>query len=134
MWEGSTSMAAEQRNYQYFTYIDDNGTSWNKRGNNDPWCAGIDGHANFTATVGTPIWDKSTRKFHPRRAVFQDATTFRTVSCTVYTAAAYAAITPATTISVMPPGEATAVVYSLSEKIGEKQPVAKASRQLADHA
>jgi hypothetical protein len=127
-------MAASQRNFQYFTYIDDNGTSWNKRGNNDPWCAGIDGHAAFTATTGTPIWDKNTRKFHSRSVKFQDPTTFRTVSCTVYTAAAFAAITGATTIAVEIPGEATAVTYELSEKIGEKQPVAKTSRQLIDHA
>jgi hypothetical protein len=127
-------LAAGQRNYQYFTYIDEDGTSWNKRGNNDAWCAGIDGHAAFTATTGTPIWDKNTRKFHTRSVKFQDPTTFRTVSCTIYTAAAYAAITPATTIAVEVPGEATAVTYELSEKIGEKKPVAKTSRQLIDHA
>jgi len=63
-----------------------------------------------------------------------DATTFRTLRITIYTAAAFAALTGASTVNVSVPGETAAVTYTLAEKIPEKQPVARATRQLADHA
>ena len=125
--------AAIQPNFNVFTYHDDDGTVWNKRGAQDPACNAIDGNAAFTSTAGTPIWDKNTRKFHVRTAVFQDPTTFRTKRCIVYTPAAFTAITTATTISVAVQGQAATVTYNLSEKSPEKKPVAKAPRQLADH-
>ena len=124
-------MAANQRNLQMFTYVDDNGTTWNKRGQVDAAINAIDGSAALTA--GSPVWINTRRK-QTRRVVFVDPTTFRTVQFTVYTAAAFAAITSATTIDISVPGEVAAVTYNLSEKIGEKQPVAKAARQLPDHA
>jgi len=113
-----------------FTYVDDQGTSWNKRGQVD---ADINLHDGSTAlTPGAPVWIDTKRR-QTRKAVFVDATTFRTVRFTVYTAAAFAALTGVDlTISV--PGEATGVTYTLSQLIPEKQPVAKATRQLADHA
>lgn len=124
-------MAANQRNLEYFKYVDDNGTTWNKRGALDAAINGIDGSSAFQA--GAPVWIDTKRK-KTRKAVFIDPATFRTVAITVYTAAAFAAITGATTLSVNVPGEVAAVTYSLSEKIGEKQPIAKVSRNLPDHA
>jgi hypothetical protein len=124
-------MAANQRNYQVFTYVDDNGTTWNKRGTLDAAINAIDGSAALTG--GAPVWINTKRK-RTREVIFIDNTTFRTVRFTVYTAAAFAAITSSTTLNINVPGETAAVVYNLSEKIGEKQPVAKATRQLADHA
>lgn len=125
-------MAADQRNYQVFTYVDDNGTVWNKRGEEDAAQNAIDGSAALTD--GAPMWPHASRRFHTRMAVFFDPTTFRTKRIIVYTAAAYAAITGATTLAVAVPGETGTVTYSLAEKIAEKQPVAHAARQLADHA
>lgn len=127
-------MAADQPNYQYFTYVDNDGTSWNKRGTNDAACGAIDGHTAFTSTAGTPIWDRESRKFRTRKAVFQDPTTFRTKRCIIYTAAAFAAVTSATTITPHVPGEVAPVTYELSQKLDEKKPIAKTSRPLADHA
>jgi hypothetical protein len=124
-------MAANQRNLQYFSYTDDNGTVWNKRGTADASINGIDG--STALTPGAPVWINSKRK-RAREAVFIDPTTFRTVRFTVYTAAAFAAITGATALNVNVPGEVAAVAYELSEKVAERQPVAKTSRQLADHA
>jgi hypothetical protein len=124
-------MAADQKNLAYYTYVDDNATTWNKRGFTDTARAGLDGSTAFTA--GAPVWINTKRK-HVRTAIFVDPTTFRTVEVIVYTAAAFAAITGATTLAVHVPGETATVTYSLSEKKAEKQPVAKASRQLADHA
>lgn len=124
-------MAANQRNSNLFTYVDGNGTTWNKRGPIDTAINAIDGSAALTA--GAPVWIDS-KKRRCRKAVFFDPSTFRTVRFPVYTAAAFTAITGATTLAINVPGETAAVTYSLSEKIEEKQPVAKTSRNLTDHA
>jgi len=122
---------ANQVNYQVFTYVDDNAVTWNKRGELDTAVNAIDGSAALTA--GAPVWPRRTRRYHTREAVFQDPTTFRTKRIVVYTAAAFAAITGATTLAVSVPGNTGTVTYNLAEKIAEKQPVGKATRQLADH-
>lgn len=124
-------MAANQRNYQMFTYTDDNGNVWNKRGTVDAAINAIDGSSALTA--GARVWENHGR-YRCRQAVFFDPTTFRSVRFPVYTAAAFAAITGATTLAVTVPGETATVTYSLSAKEPERQPVAKAARQLADHA
>jgi len=125
-------VAANQLNYQMFTYTDDNGQTWNKRGELDAAVNAIDGSSALTA--GARVWPRRTARYHTREAVFFDPSTFRTKRIVVYTSAAFAAITGATTLNVNVPGEVAAVSYSLSEKIAEKQPVGKATRQLADHA
>jgi hypothetical protein len=125
-------MAANQKNFGYFTYVDDNGTVWNKRGEVDAARNALDGSAALTANA--PVWLDHGKRKHTRAAIFQDPTTFRTVRCIIYTAAAYAALTGASTLAVNVPGNTAAVTYNLIEKIPEKQSVARASRQLADHA
>ena len=123
-------MALNQKNSGLFTYVDNNGTTWNKRGPIDTATNAIDGSAALTA--GAPVWFDSKAK-RCRKAVFFDPATFRTYRFPVYTAAAFAAITGATTLDVSVPSQVAAVTYSLSEKIDEKQRVAKASRNLIDH-
>lgn len=124
-------MAANQRNFQVFSYTDDNADVWNKRGTVDASINAVDGSTVLTG--GKPVWLDTKRK-STRKAVFIDPTTFRTIRFTVYTPAAFAAITSSTTVTQNVPGETAAVTYVLSEKIGEKQPVAKGTRQLPDHA
>lgn len=124
-------MAANQKNSKYSTYTDGNGTTWNARGPIDTAINAIDGSTALTA--GAPVWINSKRR-KVREAVFFDPTTFRTVRFPVFTSAAFAAITGASTLAVSVPGETASVTYSLSQKIEERQPVAKASRNLADHA
>lgn len=125
-------MVAVQSNLQTFTYVDDNGTTWNKRGEMDATLNAIDGSSAFTA--GAPVWPSESRRFHTRKVVWMDPTTFRTKRTVIYTAAAYAALDGSSTLAVSVPGVVAPVNYGLVEKIGEKQPVARAARQLADHA
>jgi hypothetical protein len=124
-------MAANQRNFQYFTYVDDNGTSWNKKGVLDAAVNALDGSAALTS--GAPVWEDGGR-FRTRKATFLDGTTGRTVEYTIYTAAAFSALTSASTLAVSVPGEATAVTYTLSRKTAEKQPIGATITGKPDHA
>ena len=125
-------MAAEQKNFDLFTYVDDNAQSWNKRGEADAIRNAVDGSSAFGAHPG---WGRETPRHRVRKAIYQDGTTFRTKTIIVYTPTAFAALTVGTsTLSFKVEGNAAAVVYTLASKVGEKQPSAKAARQLADHA
>lgn len=123
-------MARNQKNFAYQLYVDDNAAQWNVRGEDGGALAAVDGHATFDATK--PVWGKQTRRRHVRYVVYQDPVTFRTVKGIVYTAAAFAAIAPGDIVAVQVAGLATTVNFTVKEKIGEKQPLAGASRQLAD--
>lgn len=125
-------MAANQPNFQVFSYVDDNAAVWNKRGELDAAVNALDGSTALTA--GKAMWPAASRRYHTRYAIFQDPTTFRTKRVIVYTAAAFAALTGASTLNVNVPGNVAAVSYTLIEKVAEKQPVAHSTRQLADHA
>lgn len=122
-------MAQDSRNTNLFKYVDDNGTTWNARGELQTAVNAIDGSTALTG--GAPVWIDTKRR-QTRKAVFYDPATFRTKRIVVFTAAAFAAITGSTTLAVPVPGSATSVTYSLSQKIPEKQPVAKTSRNLPD--
>jgi len=126
-------MAADQRNFQTFTYVDDDAVTWNKRGAQDAAINAVDG--STALTTGAALWPRETRRFHTRKAVFQDPTTFRTVRIIVYTAAALAAIvaTPPT-LALHVAGETGTVNYTLIETIAEVKKRGKTARQLPDHA
>lgn len=123
-------MARNQKNFSYFTYVDDNGDTWNVRGEDGGALSLVDGHAALTA--GAPVWGRQTSRRHVRYIVYQDPTTFRTVKGIVYTAAAFAAVAPGDIVAVQVEGLATTVNYTVKQKIGEAQPIATASRHLAD--
>lgn len=123
---------AVQKNFQLFTYVDDNGVSWNKRGEDGGPAAAVDGHAAFG---GHPNWGRETRRHSVRKIIYEDPTTFRTFTAIFYTAAAWSAVVLGTdTVNVSVPGNAAAVAYTASKRIPERQPAAKAARQDADHA
>lgn len=124
-------MAVEQTNFSYFLYVDDNATNWNVKGEDGGPGAGVDGH---TTDYTAPAFGKATRLRHPRYAVYQDATTFRTYRTVVYTPTAFAAIGAGDTLTVAVPGSATEVTYTLAAKIAEKLPIPRASKHLTDHA
>lgn len=125
-------MAADQKNIGLFTYVDNNAVSWNKRGEAETVRQAVDGSAAFGAH---PNWGRETTRHSVRKIIYQDPTTFRTKTVIFYTAAAWAAVVLGTdTISFPVEGEATAVVYTATKKIGERQPAVAAPRQLADHA
>lgn len=123
-------MARNQKNFSYFTYVDDNGDTWNVRGEDGGSGSAVDGHAAFTA--GAPVWGRMTKRRHVRYVEATDPTTFRKEKFIVYTPTAFAAISGGDTIAVQVEGLATTVNYSVSAKIPERQPIAGASRHLAD--
>jgi hypothetical protein len=122
-------MVAVQRNFENYLYVDNNGVSWTKRGEIGP-AAAVDGHATGT---NAPTWTESAR-MKVRKIIYQDPTTFRTISPIFYTSAAFAAVALGDIVAVSVEGEATAVNYTAAKKIGEKQPSRVPSRKLADHA
>lgn len=125
-------MPADQPNRGWFTYVDNNGTSWNKQGKIDTACQAIDGSA--AAVVGQEDYPAATRRRHARYAVFTDPTTFRQARCIIYTNTAFQALTGSSSLAVHVPGETATVTYNLSNKVAGKDPIVSASRNLADHA
>ena len=123
-------MVAVQKNFQNFTYTDDNGVTWTKRGETGDGREAVDGNA---AAASHPTWIDGPR-MKVRSIIYQDSTTFRTKRVIFYTAAAFAAVALGDIIAFMVEGEATAVNYSAVKKLAEKQPSRAAARQLADHA
>lgn len=122
-------MARNNKNFDNFLYVDDNAVEWNVRGEEGGAFSGVDGHAtDYTK----PVWGKQSNRRHVRYVVAQDATTFRTIKGIVYTPTAFAAISPGDTIAAQVPGLATTVNYTVSQKIAEKQPIARAARNLLD--
>lgn len=123
-------MARNQKNFKFQKYIDDNSFEWCLRGEDGGAFNAVDGHAAFDATK--PVFGRVTTRRHPRYIVAQDPVTFRTVKGIIYTAAAYAALAGGATVAVQVPGLATTVNYLVTAKIGEKMPIGKAARNLAD--
>jgi hypothetical protein len=124
-------MAASQKNFSLYTYTDDNAVDWNLRGELDAVRNAVDGSS---AAGGNPPFIPS-RRHQPRKIIYRDASTLRTKTCIFYTAAAFAAITLGTdSLSFPVEGEATAVLYTATKKIAEKNPSATAGGNLPDHA
>lgn len=124
-------MPAAQKNFQLYTYVDDNGVSWNKRGEEDDLRSAVDGSSAFGAH---PNWGRETPRHSVRKIVYADSTTFRTKTVIFYTAAAYAAVALGDIIAFPVEAEVASVNYAARKKIPERQPGAFAARQLADHA
>jgi hypothetical protein len=123
-------MARNQKNFQLFTYVDDNALSWNMRGEDGGAAAGVDGHAALVA--GQPRWERQTKRMHCRKVIFHDPVTFRTIDPIIYTPTAYAAIHKGDILAVQVTGLATTVNYECIAKVPEKQPRDAGARQLAD--
>lgn len=121
-------MARNQKNFENFEYIDNNGVSWTKRGESGGAAAAVDGHAG---TASSPTWIDSAR-MRVRRIIYIDPTTFRTVDPIFYTETAYNAVALGDIIAVQVEGLATTVNYSADRKVPEKQPRRGNSRHLAD--
>lgn len=123
-------MTRNQKNFQLFTYVDDNGTSWNKRGEDGGAAAAVDGHAVFNATQ--PPWEDHGR-MKVRRIIYTDSTTGRTVDPIFYTPTAFNAVALGDILAVDVAGLATTINYSASKKVPERQPSRRAAlNQLPD--
>lgn len=121
-------MARNQKNFDNFLYVDNNGVSWTKRGETGGAATAVDGHATGTSA---PTWIDSPR-MRVRRIIYQDPTTFRTVDPIFYTSTAFNAVALGDIVAVQVEGLATTVNYSAIRKLGEKQPSRGVSRKLAD--
>jgi hypothetical protein len=124
-------MAAAQRNFQLFTYVDDSGQSWNKKGEEDDLRSAVDGSSAFGVH---PNWGRETPRHSTRKITYTDATTFRTKQVIFYTSAAFNAVALGDVIAFPVEAEVASVNYAATKKHAEKQPGAAAARQLADHA
>jgi hypothetical protein len=110
-------MPAEQRNLQWYRYVDDNGANRAIMTEKD-WG---DSTASGCTTIagGETVFGAQSKTHHTRKVVYRDPTTFRIIKYVVCTAAAYAALP--TTQQVWVPGLATQVTYNLQQRIPEKQ-------------
>jgi len=123
---------AVQRNFNYFAYDSDDGFTYCMRADQDWGNAAASGGA---ACAGESAYGRATARRSPRKAIFRDPTTFRTVTEPVFTTAAFAALIVGTsTLAVSVPGLATTVTYTLVKKVGERVPSTVVGRQDADHA
>jgi hypothetical protein len=121
-------MARNQKNFDNFLYVDDNGDSWTKRGESGGAATAVDGHATGT---NDPTWVDSAR-MRVRRIIYQDPVTYRTADPIFYTAAAFAAVALGDIIAVPVEGLATTVNYEAKKKVPERQPSRAPSRKLSD--
>jgi hypothetical protein len=127
--EGVSKMAvvAQERNYNYYTYVSDDGNTYTVR-TSQFW--GALAASGLAASAGHPIMGRATKRRHPRYAVYQDNTSFRTFRGPVGTAAAFAALSVgSSTVTVPVAGLETGVVYTLKKKIAEAVPGFAAPRQ-----
>lgn len=124
-------MPLPQRNFGYFTYVSDDGTSYNIKA--DAEWAGITGHGLAARANGQPRYIKSGLQ-RPRMVRYIDLTTGRSVTGPVGTSAAYTALTVGATQSFPVPGSTTPVVYTLAAKTGERVPGSVIQTSLPDHA
>jgi len=124
-------MPATQRNFNYFTYESDDGTSYNLRASVE-WAA-VTEHGLAARANGQPRMIPSSSQ-QPRKAIYRDVTTGRSISGPVGTSAAYVALSEGDTTTVVVPGLTGAVTYTLVKKVAEKLPTSIVGTQLPDHA
>lgn len=123
-------MPRNQKNFGYQTYVDDDGVSWNKRGETGGAAAAVDGHA--VSVAGQPVWEERPHNT-VRKIVYMDATTGRTVTPIFYTSSAYNLVALGDIVAVQVAGLATTVNYAAVQKKGErKRGTPNFTRQLAD--
>lgn len=124
------TMPRNQKNFGYQTYVDDDGVSWNKRGETGGAASAVDGHAASVASQ--PVWEERPHNT-VRKITYMDATTGRTVQPIFYTAAAYNAVALGDIVAVDVAGLATTVNYAAVQKHPEhKRGTPNFTRQLAD--
>src|SRR6266536_1886741 len=117
---------ATQRNFNYFSYASDDGTTYNIRSAVE-WAANA-ATGLSARTNGAPRYIKSSQQ-SPRMFIYRDPTTFRTISGPVGTTTAYAAAALGDTVAVFVPGLAAAVNYELVKKVPENVPTTIVGRQ-----
>lgn len=125
-------MPADQRNYDFSAYVSDDGTTYALK-SDAAWIA--DANSGSATAAGHPAYGRESRRRAPRKAIFRDATTFRTNTVPVFTAAAYSALSVgSSTRALHVPGLTATVTYTLVKKVPEKIPSTVIGRTDLDHA
>lgn len=124
-------MPAVQQNFNYFTYVSDDGVTYNLRASTT-WAATA-AHGLAARTAGAPRLIAS-KSQSPRKFIYRDPTTFRTVQGPVGTAADYAAAALGDIVAFAVPGLTGTVSYELVKKVPEQVPTSIVGRQDLDHA
>lgn len=126
------SVPAVDRNWNYYTYVSDDGTTYNVRADVE-WAA-LAAHGLAARTNGAPRFIASAQQ-QPRKVRYSDPTTGRSKVGPIGTAAAYAALNLGDTEDFAVRGLAAAVSFAAIKKIGERVPVTQlAGPGLGDHA
>jgi hypothetical protein len=127
-------MAANQRNFNYSQYVSDDGTTYCLKASQE-WISAAGNPGGSAACSANPAYGRASNRRQPRKVIYRDPTTFRTMTVPVFTPTAYAALdVGAATQAVNVPGEAGTVTYTLVKKIAEKIPSTVVGRQDPDHA
>lgn len=120
---------ANQKNRQWYRYTDNKARNWSMLVDKEWGDNAASGLSAFNAN--DPPFGPTTRLHRPRRVMYRDPETFRTVVNVVGTAAALASLPGTRNIAV--PGSDAPVVYNLAGEIPEKLQVAQQSRNLTDN-
>jgi len=134
LWMGRKEYAlpADQRNFNYYTYVSDDGTTYNIRADVD-WAA-ITGHGLAARTNGAPLFIPTGRR-KPRTATYVDSTTGRKKKGPIGTATAFSALSLGSTQNFHVEGETATVAYTAAVKSNERVPgTVLQSVGLPDHA
>src|SRR5712691_9654507 len=101
-------MPADQRNFNYSLYASDDGTNYCLKAD-QAWISdsGVSGAA---ACAGARAFGAASKRRSPRKLIFRDPTTFRTVTEPAFTTTAFNAATVGSTVyAVHVPGETATV-------------------------
>lgn len=125
-------MPADQRNFNYSQYVSDDATTYCLKADQN-WITDTTDSGSAACTTQPP-YGRATKRRVPRKFIFRDPTTFRTLTVPVFTTAAYAAGTVGTlTQAVHVPGLVAPVTYTLVKKVPERVPSTVIGRQDSDH-
>jgi hypothetical protein len=125
-------MPADQRNFNYSAYLSDDATTYCLKADQS-WITNT-ADSGSAACAGAVAYGRATKRRAPRKFIYRDPTTFRTVTVPVFTPTAYLAATIGDTIAVHVPGETATVDYGLVKKVPERIPSTVIGRQDDDHA
>jgi hypothetical protein len=121
---------AIQRNWNYYTYVSGDGTTYNIRAAVE-WAA-VAAHGLAAGVPANPRFMATGQKA-PRKWRYRDATTGRTVQGPIGTSTAFDAGGLGDTQDFFVPGNVAAVTHALVKKVAEKIPTTIVGTQLADH-
>lgn len=121
------AVTTSARLFNYFNYVSDDGSTYNMRAD-QAW--GQLAASGGVAASAPRAYGRASRRRAPRKFIYRDASSFRTFTGVVFTAAAFTAGTiGSSTITRQLPGASTLVTFTLIKKVPEKIPTTVVGRQ-----